>query len=51
MKIDDGDGNEDSDPLFAGEYWQVTTYGTAWFLPSGESSKWVLLDYDYTAPE
>ena len=47
LRIDDGDSNDDNDPGFAGEYWQVTTYGTAWFLPSGESKKWVLYDYDW----
>lgn len=44
------DGTPDGSPLFEGEYWQVTQYGTAWFLPGGASSKWVLLDYEW-APE
>lgn len=38
-----------SDALFAGDYWQATTYGTAWFVPSGDSNKWIVLDYAFTA--
>jgi hypothetical protein len=45
------DGTPDNAPLFEGEYWQVTSYGTAWFLPAGATSKWVLLDYEWDAEE
>jgi hypothetical protein len=34
-------------PAFIGDYWQVTTYGTAWFQPAGQDSKWVVLNYDW----
>lgn len=47
MRIDDGEGNDADDLPFAGEYWQATSYGTAWFQPSGDASKWVLLDYEW----
>lgn len=48
LRLDDGDGNDADDLPFAGEYWQVTSYGTAWFQGSGDTSKWVLLDYEWT---
>lgn len=44
-------GDAATDPEFAGDYWQVTTYGTAWFQPSGSDSKWVVLKYDWTPDE
>lgn len=51
VRIDDGDSsNDDTDPAFVGDYWQVTTYGTAWFQPSGATTKWVLLDYEWVEP-
>ena len=48
ITINDGEENDASDAGFAGEYWQVTQYGTAWFKPSGEENMWILLDYEWT---
>lgn len=47
FELDDGDGDPNAGPLFAGEYWQVTSYGTAWMLLTGYTDKWNLLDYDW----
>jgi hypothetical protein len=47
LKIDDGDGDDTTGPLFAGEYWLVTRYGPAWMKLTGDREKWKLADYDW----
>jgi hypothetical protein len=47
LKIDDGDGDDTTGPIFAGEYWLVTRYGPAWMKLTGDGQKWNLADYDW----
>jgi hypothetical protein len=42
IELDDGDGDDTTGSLIAGEYWLVTRYGIAWFEPTGAPDKWVL---------
>lgn len=47
MKLDDGDGDDNAGPIFAGEYWLVERYGPAWMLLTGYSDIWNLAHYDW----
>jgi hypothetical protein len=48
VRLDDGDGDDASGPLFAGDYWLVTRYGPAWMTTTGVVENWNLKDYDWT---
>lgn len=47
LTLDDGDGDPNAGPIFAGEYWLVTRYMIAWMKITGYGEKWNLADYDY----
>ncbi len=46
IRIDDGDGDDNVGPAFAGDYWFVTRYGPAWMTTTGYA-QWTLSDYDW----
>ena len=46
IRIDDGDGDDNAGPKFAGDYMFVTRYGAAWMTTTGYQ-QWTLSDYDW----
>lgn len=46
IRIDDGDGDDNVGPKFAGDYWFVTRYGAAWMTTTGYQ-QWTLSDYNW----
>jgi hypothetical protein len=46
IKVDDGDGDPNSGPLFAADWWWAADWGTSRFLARGNSGQWILLDAD-----
>lgn len=47
MVLDDGDGDDTTGALVAGEYWLVPSYGTAWFRMTPDSNNWRLWKHDW----
>jgi hypothetical protein len=47
LTLDDGDGDDMSGAPFAGSYWLVPRYGTAWMRLTGDAENWVLVDADW----
>lgn len=46
--IDDGDGDDNAGPIFAGDYWVVQRYGPAWMHLTGYEAKWNLAHYEWS---
>ncbi|MDP2314076.1 MAG: hypothetical protein Q8P41_14335 [Pseudomonadota bacterium] len=51
INLDDGDGDDTTGPIFAGDYWLVQRYGPAWMQLTGYEEKWNLAHYDWDADE
>lgn len=51
FSIDDGDGDDQIGPLFAGDYTLVNAWGPAYFTPPGYQDPWELTQYVYEYPE
>jgi hypothetical protein len=51
INLDDGDGDDMTGPIFAGDYWLVQRYGPAWMQLTGYTEKWNLAHYDWEAAE
>ncbi len=49
IRIDDGDGDDSAGPFFAGDWWLVDRYGPAWMHVTGQSERWDLARYDWSA--
>jgi hypothetical protein len=49
--LDDGDGDDATGAIFAGDYWLVPRYGIAWQATSGDSDTWVLVKADWEPAE
>ncbi len=51
IEIDDGDGDDNAGPPFAGTWWMATSWGTSRFIPTGYTDAWVLASatFDDTA--
>lgn len=47
MVLDDGDGDDSTGALVAGEYWLVPSYGTAWFRMTPDTDNWRLWKHDW----
>ncbi len=47
LRLDDGDGDDDAGPFFAGEYWLVQRYGPAWMHLTGYRERWNLGHYEW----
>lgn len=48
VRLDDGDGDDATGPLFAGDYWLAPSWGPAWMAVTGYA-KWDLAHYDWAA--
>lgn len=46
MRLDDGDGDDDAGPNFAGDYWFLGDFGAAWMRLTGYPEIWNLYQYD-----
>ena len=47
LVLDDGDGDDSTGALVAGEYWLVPRYGTAWFRMTPDTDNWRLWKHDW----
>lgn len=49
--LDDGDGDDDAGPPFAGSWWIATSYGASRFIPTGYTTPWLLASATFSAEE
>lgn len=51
FRLDDGDDDDLSGPIFAGDYWLEEPYGPAWMLLTGYTEIWNLADYEWSGDD
>lgn len=49
--LDDGDGDDDAGPPFAGTWWMASSYGASRFIPTGYTDAWVLASATFEGGE